>query len=635
MLYSLSSSIAATSKEVELISRQVLLGNPERMNPLLSSDGQYLAYIAPDRQNILQIFVRFIAGQDDRPVTSDRKQGIRDYMWVYGSGQLIYAQDADGDENYHLYLLDIDSRETRDITPFKGIQAQLVALDPKFSRTALVAMNLKNPEQHDVYRLDLDSGKMRLAATNPGNVVEWISDAQLRVRAATAATADGGYNLLVRDSESKPFRCVQCWGSGDSGEVIGFSEDGRTLYATASYNANVNQLLAFDLASNRQTVLAQDPQYDVDKVLVDPRRGTIQAVSFYRERCEWQVLDESVATDFTRLARVQRGQFSIVSRDLKDGRWIVAYDTDDGPVRYYDYRRDTKSAALLFSHQRELEGLALARIEPIRYHARDGLLIHGYLTLPVGKAKEKLPTVLLVHGGPEARDRWGFNAIVQWLANRGYAVMQVNFRGSTGYGRDFLDAGDHEWGGKMQDDLIDGVKWAVGEGIADPGRIAIMGISYGGYAALVGLTQTPDLFACGIDIAGPSNLSTLIESVPPYWQAERAQLEKRIGKVRTEASFLKSRSPLFFADRITAPLLIGQGANDPRVKPTESEAIVAQMRKLNKPVTYILYPDEGHGFARRENTLHFFANAEAFLSKCLGGRLEPLSEIKGHSGILK
>jgi dipeptidyl aminopeptidase/acylaminoacyl peptidase len=313
----------------------------------------------------------------------------------------------------------------------------------------------------------------------------------------------------------------------------------------------------------------------------------------------------------------------------------VSYVMDNGPVYFYSYDRATKKASLLFSNQPALEKYQLAKMQPISFQARDGMTIYSYLTLPVGVPPKNLPAVLYVHGGPWGRDVWGLNSTAQWLANRGYAVLQINFRGSAGYGKNYLNAGNREWAGKMHDDLIDGKRWLVKQGYADPKRVGIMGGSYGGYATLVGLTFTPDEFAAGVDIVGPSNIVTLLKTIPPYWEPTKAMFKRRVGDLETEVEFLHSRSPLFKADQIKAPLLIGQGANDPRVKQAESEQIVEAMRKANKPVEYIVYMDEGHGFARPENRLHFYAKAEEFLAKHLGGRFEPMTDIKGHSGVIK
>jgi dipeptidyl aminopeptidase/acylaminoacyl peptidase len=402
-----------------------------------------------------------------------------------------------------------------------------------------------------------------------------------------------------------------------------------------SHDANARRLIALNLKTGKETVIAEDPEYDVASILIHPVRRVIQAVSFCKEREEWKVLDKAVAADFEALAAVRRGEIRIVSRDLADTTWLVAYVADDGPIYYYTYDRASRTAALLFTHQPKLEGLPLAQMKPVSYRSRDGLMIRGYLTAPVGVAAKNLPTVLLVHGGPWGRDRWGFHPWAQWLANRGYAVLQVNFRGSAGYGKKFLNAGNREWAAKMHDDLIDGVNWIIQQGIADPKKIVILGGSYGGYATLVGLTFTPDVFTAGVDLVGPSNLITLLKNFPPYWAPIMNLIKYRVGDPDTEADFLKSRSPLFFADRIKAPLLIGQGANDPRVTQAESEQIVEAMRKAGKPVEYIVYTDEGHGFARPANNLHFFAKAEEFLAKHLGGRFEPAGEIKGHSAVIK
>jgi dipeptidyl aminopeptidase/acylaminoacyl peptidase len=371
--------------------------------------------------------------------------------------------------------------------------------------------------------------------------------------------------------------------------------------------------------------VAEDKQYDAGGVLRHPRTRKLEAVEFIRARSEWTLLDRSLQGDFDALRKVRDGDFAVTSRDLADQYWIVAYDVDDGPLYFYLYHRATKAAKILFSSRPGLEKFKLAKMQPISFQARDGMTIDGYLTLPVGVAAKNLPLVLDVHGGPWGRDTWGLHNEVQWLANRGYAVLQINFRGSTGYGKDYLNAGDREWAGKMHSDLIDGKNWAVQQGYADAKKVAIYGGSYGGYAALVGLAFTPDEFACGVDIVGPSNLSTLIQSIPPYWAPIKAMFDKRLGKIETDEEFLKSRSPLYKANQIKAPLFIAQGANDPRVKQAESDQIVAAVRKNNKPVEYLVFPDEGHGFARPENRLKFYAAAEPFLAKYLGGRAEPPS----------
>lgn len=618
-----------------LIPREILFGNPERTSPRLSPDGKYLAYIAPDEKNVLQVWLRTVGQEDDRQLTDDKKRGIRIFFWTYNADRLMYMQDADGDENFHLYLVNIQTNLVRDLTPFQGVKAQPVALDHKFPDLVLVGLNLNNPQIFDVYRINLKNGAVDFDTENPGNIVSWEADPEFQIRAATATTPDGGSDLLFRETTDRDWQNLRHWGPDEEGGPVSFSADGKILYIEGNHDANAQRLIALDLATRQETVIAEDPQYDVGSIMMQPISRVIQAISFYKDKQEWQVLDQSIAADFDTIAKIRPGEFFISSRDLADRNWLVAYMADDGPVYYYAYDRDTKNSTFLFSNQPKLEGLPLTSMQPVSYTARDGLTIHGYLSTPVGIPSQNLPTVLLVHGGPWARDTWGYDSEAQWLANRGYAVMQVNFRGSTGYGKAFLNAGNREWAAKMHDDLIDAVNWLVEKGISDPQKIAIMGGSYGGYATLVGLTFTPDVFACGVDIVGPSNLITLMQSIPPYWEPLKASFYHRVGNLETEEEFLKSRSPLFSIDRIKKPLLIGQGANDPRVKQAESDQIVEAMKKANLPVEYALYTDEGHGFARPENRLHFFAVAEQFLAKHLGGQFEPMTDIQGHSAVIK
>lgn len=609
-----------------MVPREILFGNPEKAQARLSPDGKLLAYLAPSN-GVLNIWVRTVGQADDRVVTSDKKRGIRIFQWQLDSEHVIYLQDKDGDENWHLHQTSLKTKMTRDLTPFDGIQARLVASEDRFPDTLLVALNVRSPRLHDVYRLNLANGALDLDTENPGDVADWTADGNLVVRAAQVQTPDGGTLIRVRDDAKSPWREFQRWSSDETlGGVLGFSADGKAVRLLSSVGANATRLLEVDTATGKQTVVAEDPQYDVGGALINRRTRKIEAAQFIRARREWSPLDESVQADFEAIRKVRDGDFTVTSRDLTDKTWLVAYLTDDGPVYFYSYDRGTKTASLLFSHQPKLEQYKLARMRPVSFKARDGMTIYGYLTLPNGGSGKSLPVVLIVHGGPWARDVWGFEAEGQWLANRGYAALQINYRGSTGYGKAYLNAGDREWGGKMQNDLIDGKNWVVREGYADRNKICIMGGSYGGYATLVGVTFTPDEFACGVDIVGPSNLATLIRSIPPYWAPIKSLFDKRVGKVDTEEDFLKSRSPLFKADQIKVPLLIGQGANDPRVKQAESDQIVAAMRKNNKPVEYIVFPDEGHGFARPENRLAFYAAAEEFLAKQLGGSAEPPSD---------
>jgi dipeptidyl aminopeptidase/acylaminoacyl peptidase len=625
----------ASAKDTPLIPREILFGNPEKANPQLSPDGKLLAYIAPDKKNVLQVWVRTVGKEDDQKLTDDPKRGIRQYFWAFDNQHLLYLQDADGDENFHVYAVDLKDKAVKDITPFKGARAQGVDTDPNFPNEILVGINAKDKSKFDMYRIDLKTGEAKLDTENPGSVVGWVTDPKFQVRAGTAATPDGGYDLLVRETTDKEWKKLKHWDSEEQGQAVGFDESGKNLFVVANHDANAMRLLLMDAATGKEKVLADDPEYDIGNALAHPTKHTVQAVAFNRDRVEWKVLDETIADDFKALEKAHNGEFNVVSRDLADKTWLVAYTNDNAPTTYYTYSRDGKKTTKLFSVQPKLEGMTLATMKPISFKSSDGLTIHGYLTLPPGVEPKNLPTVLDVHGGPWARDTWGFNPTAQWLANRGYAVLQVNFRGSTGYGKKFLNAGNREWAGKMHQDLIDGVNWIVKEGVADPKKIAIMGGSYGGYATLVGLTFTPDTFCCGVDIVGPSNIISLLKTIPPYWKPALAMFGKRVGDPEKDEEFLKAHSPLFKVDQIKSPLLIGQGKNDPRVEQAESDQIVEALRKAKKPVDYVVYTDEGHGFARPENRQHFNAITEEFLARYLGGRYEPMGEIKGHSGVLK
>jgi dipeptidyl aminopeptidase/acylaminoacyl peptidase len=458
-------------------------------------------------------------------------------------------------------------------------------------------------------------------------VGNWTTDAEMRVRGAEFLKPEGGGEFKVRDSESAPWRTLATWGIADQFNSIDFSKDGKSVYVQTNLGADTIGLYAMDAATGKMTKMASDPGVDLGNVFEHPVSRVVQAVAFSRDRTRWQVLDPSVSKDFEALAKAAPGDFNIINRDLADKTWLVIYVNDASPVRYYSWDRTAQKATYLFSARPNLEKYTLAPMKPVEIKSRDGLMLPSYLTAPVGVPAKGLPMVLWVHGGPWARDQWGYDAYAQWFANRGWAALQVNYRGSQGFGKKFRNAAIHEFSGKMHDDLVDAVKWAIAEGIADPKRIAIMGGSYGGYATLVGLTFTPDLFACGVDIVGPSNLVSLVESFPPYWGPFLSNTwYPFVGnpKEPKDRADMESRSPLFKVDKIRVPLLIGQGGNDPRVTQKESEQIVAAIEKNGGRATYVLYTDEGHGFARPENRVDFNARAEKFLSGCLGGRAEPM-----------
>lgn len=612
--------LAARADLPPLIPRAVLFGNPEKASPAISPNGLMLAYLAPSN-GVLSIWVRTVGKSDDRLVATDPARPIRNVLWQPDSKHVLYEQDKGGSENFHVYQTDIATKATRDLTPFgDNVRSDIENVDPRFPNTLLFTSNKRDPKVFDVYRLNLRTGAAMLDTQNPGNIGAWLEDNDLVVRGALQNNADGSNELLIRPNPSTPWHTLLKASPDDLLAPVAFSADNRSLYVSSSVGANSSRLLRYDLSTDRYSVVASDPTYDVGGPLIDAKTRKLVAVAFQRDRTEWDVIDPSYAADFAALRKLHPGDIGFLSSTANGRRLIVNYLVDNGPVSYYSYDRATKRGTFLFVSRPALLNYKLASMRPITYKASDGLTIHGYLTLPVGVAPKNLPMVLYVHGGPWGRDTWGYSGYVQWLANRGYAVLQPNFRASTGYGKAFLNAGNRQWAGAMHQDLLDAKDWAVAQGYADPKKVAIMGGSYGGYAVLAGVAFSPDAFTAGVDIVGPSNLNTLLASIPPYWSTGRATFTLRMGDT---VDFLNSQSPLFKADQIKVPLLIGQGANDPRVNRRESDQIVAAMRKNSEPVEYIVFPDEGHGFARPENNKRFNAAVEAFLGKYLGGRVEP------------
>ncbi len=615
--------ISAAAQETftaPVIPREILFGNPQRTDPQISPDGTQLGYLAPVN-GVLNVWIRTLGKEDDRAVTNDQHRGIRNFLWQYDNKHILYVQDVGGDENWRLYQADIASRQTKDLTPFDKVRVDIVAYEWRFPDTILVQMNKRDEKLFDVHRIDLSTGKVDLDTENPGDVQSWQADNALQVRAAQVSTDDGGTIVRVRNDSKSPWRELIKWGADETfGGINGFSPDNRALLITTSLDVNAARLLEIDIASGKRKVLTEDPQFDVQGTISNPRTNALEAVSYQKQRVEYVFIDQEVKADFGTLQKVRSGDIADISQALDDKKWVVGYVSDDAPEYWYLFDRATKQATLLFSNRPQLEKYKLSKMSPVEFSARDGMKLYGYLTTPAGIEPKKLPMVLFVHGGPWGRDAWGYNRYAQWLSNRGYAVLQINFRGSTGYGKKYVNAGDRQWAGAMHTDLLDGKAWAVKQGVADANKVCIMGGSYGGYATLAGVAFAPDAFACGVDIVGPSNLNTLLKTIPPYWSTLLAVFHKRMGD---SEQILKEQSPLFKADQIKSPLLIGQGANDPRVNKAESDQIVAAMRKNNKTVQYYVFPDEGHGFARPSNNMAFNAVSEEFLAKYLGGRFEP------------
>ena len=628
-------AVAQPVAGVPLIPREALFGNPEKAGGRISPDGHWLSWIAP-RDGVLNVWVAPASDiSKGRPITAEKVRPIRQYFWAPDSKQILYVNDKGGDENFLLYGVDIVSGAERKLTPFEKTRVQVVGVSPLIKDRILVGLNNRDAKWHDVHSLDLGSGKLTPVLMNMGGYAGFLTDANLVVRGAIKSRPDGGsdyFRVAGNKVDEKPTETITLEDSSTTSPA-GFTTDGKTLYWLDSRGRNTAALIAQDVASGKKTVIAEDARADIGGAMSNPRTGRVEAYAVEYLRNDWTPLGGAVKSDLDFLESKLKGDITVTSRTLADDKWTVVSGSATQPSVAWLYDRKARALTKLFESRPALSGMPLTEMHPVEIKARDGKTMVSYLTLPPGsdpdgdgKPSAAVPMVLLVHGGPWGRDSYGYNGLHQWLANRGYAVLSPNFRASTGLGKDFVEAGNLQWGRKMHDDLLDAVDWAVAQGVTSADKVAIMGGSYGGYATLAGLTFTPDKFACGVDIVGPSNLQTLLKAIPAYWESGRAQFYKRMGDPTTEAGrkVLDDASPLFKADQIKRPLLIGQGANDPRVNVKESEQIVQAMKGKNIPVTYILFPDEGHGFARPVNSIAFNAAAENFLAGCLGGRAEPV-----------
>lgn len=644
-LMSAAGPVPALSAEAPLIERAKLFGNPTRAAGRLSPDGKWLSWVAP-RDGVLNVWIAPVADPAKaRAMTAEKARPVAGYYWAPDSSMILFVTDKGGDENYLLYGVDVVSGVQKTLTPFEKTRVMISGTSPLVKDRILVGLNNRDPRFHDVHSLNLKTGELTLLVKNDG-YAGFIADPQLEVRKALRQRSDGGMDLFeVKDGKVAATPSEQiAFEDSMTTQPAGYSTDGKVLYWVDSRGRNTAAVIAQDLTTGAKTIVAEDPKADIGSAMLNPTTGRIEAYGVNYLRNEWIPVGDAVKADLAFLKAQLKGQFSVTSRTDADDLWTVGVDPVTGPTTQYLYDRKAKTLTKLYVTRPELEGATLAAMHPVEIRSRDGLTQVAYLSLPPGsdsdgdgKPDKPVPLVLLVHGGPWGRDGYGYNGLHQWLANRGYAVLSTNFRGSTGFGKAYLNAGDKEWAGKMHDDLIDAVDWAVKTGVTSRDKVAIMGGSYGGYATLVGLTFTPETFACGVDIVGPSNLNTLLSTIPPYWEAMKSQFANRVGDPATPEgqALLKERSPLTRADAIRRPLLIGQGANDPRVKQAESDQIVKAMEAKKIPVTYLLFPDEGHGFARPENAIAFNAATEHFLERCLGGRSEPYGQaLKGSSMVV-
>jgi dipeptidyl aminopeptidase/acylaminoacyl peptidase len=640
-----------------LIPREVLFGNPERADPRISPDGSQLSWLAPDKNGVLNVWVSAIDGANPHPVTNETDYPIHYYRWAADGKHILYLHDNNGNEIDHLFSADLTSGNVRDLTPFRGVRAQNVLTDSQHPKSLLVALNLRDRDVFDMYRVDLETGAITLEATNPGDVLTWKTDNDFVLRAATAFDGKTGRTIIrVRDAADKPWRDLVVMpferalfaGEVVNGSLIaGFDPDGKSWLIDSALHSDKGRLVRVDLQDGRELgVVAEDAHADVAyfsgsrlglelSVICHPVTGALQAVEFDYTTPHWFFLDPKLKADFESINREVPGFIELVSRDNGDEKWIVAIQQSDAPDSYYAFDRKTKKLTKMFDSNPDILRFPRAPKKPVAIKARDGLELVGYLTTPPGVEAKNLPLVLLIHGGPWDQDDDSYDPEVQFLASRGYAVLQVNYRGSTGFGIDFFNAGNLEVGLGMVEDLFDAVRWVVDQGIADPKRIAAMGGSMGGFATLRALEMRPDLFACGVDEFGPADEATSLRSFPKYWSNIVARWRRREGDADHDENWNRKISPLYHVDVIRAPLLIGQGKNDPRVTIANTDAMVAALRKAKREVIYVVYSGEGHGFARPENELDFYGRVEEFLAKNLGGRAEPWKKIAGTTAELK
>ena len=618
-LFFAMSAACAFAAVPPLLPMEDFFRNPTNAAFSISPDGTKLAFARP-WEHRMNVYVRDIATGNEKRITSATERDIAGFFWK-GSGKIVYAQDSGGDENFHVYITDIDGSEARDLTPFEKVKAGVLDDLEDAPIHMLIGMNRRNPEVFDVYRCNILTGELELVGENPGNITGWMTDHDGKLRAAVQT--DGvNETLLYRTDESQDFRPLITTNFKETFSPVMFAYDNKMMYVASNLSTDKTAIYTFDPETNKTLDLVfQHDEVDAGSLMHSKKRKVITGVTYTTDRRHYKFFDaEREELQKTLDAFFPEVEAVVADVDDDERRVIVRTYSDRTRGAYYLFDRKDESMSKLADLSPWLKADQMAPMTAITFPSRDGLKIHGYITLPVGVEAKNLPLVVIPHGGPSARDGWGFDSEVQFLANRGIAVLQVNFRGSTGYGKSFWLAGFKQWGRKMQDDVTDGVQWAVNEGIADRSRLAIYGGSYGGYSALAGATFTPYLYACAVSYVGPSNLFTLLESIPPYWKPFIDMEYEMIGDPVKDKELLTEVSPVFHAENIRIPLFIAQGANDPRVNKAESEQIVDAVRKAGKDVVYMVKDNEGHGFHNEENRFDFYRELEEFFRKHLGSR---------------
>ena len=609
--------------EHRLIPLEDFFRNSERTSFQLSPDGRHLAYLAP-YENRMNVYVIPLGDAADQPlrVTEETARDVAGYCWA-DNERLLFMKDVGGDENYQLFGVRCDGSDLRAYTPFPGVRTALLDDLEEQTDVVMIEMNRRNPEVFDPYRLNLRTGELTLLAENPGNYQGWMTDHQGRLRAATAIVDGVNTQLLYRDTEDEPFRVVLTTNFKTTVNFLLFTPDDKQVYAVSNRDRDKLALVLMDPASATELeVLYEDERYDVSSIMYSRKRKKLLSVycTGHKEPVRHYFDEEERALRERIKRHFPHHRVAVADTDKAEENYLLYAGGDRTRGAYYHYVPQTDTLTLLAELAPWLHEEEMAEMHAVTYTTRDGLTIEAYLSLPYGltpATARHLPVVIHPHGGPWARDTWGYSSVVQFLCNRGYAVMRMNFRGSTGYGRRFLEASYKQWGLRMQDDITDAVEWLKAQGIADPKRIAIYGASYGGYATLAGVAFTPKLYACGVDYVGVSNLFTFMQTIPPYWRPMLEMMYEQVGNPETDREQLAATSPALHADRIEVPLFIAQGANDPRVNKAESDQMVAALRERGVEVEYMVKEDEGHGFSQEENRFDFYRAMEAFLAKHL------------------
>jgi len=585
--------------------------NPEESSHEVSPDGKYISFLAPYERR-MNVFVKTPGGTPTR-VTAETERDIDGYFWK--GDRILYTKDFGGDENFHVVSVNLQGDDLKDLTTGEKVQAHIVDALIDDDLHLIVAHNRRDAEVFDVFRVNVVTGKEELIAQNPGNITVWMTDHDGRLR--VAITTDGvNQTLLYRDNEQDAFQPVVTMDFKETLAPLFFTFDNRKLYVSSNRGRDKGALFVFNPQTGKEEdLLFEHADVDVSWMTYSRKRKTLTVIGYTTWKTELKFLDAESEASYKFVQEQLPGyEISFASTNKNEDKYIAVAHSDRAPGRVYFFDKATRKLDFLLDIAPWLPESELAEMKPVKYLARDGMTIHGYLTLPKGVDAKNLPVIVNPHGGPWARDAWHYNPEVQFLANRGYAVFQMNFRGSTGYGRKFWEASFKQWGRAMQDDVTDGVRWLIAEGIADPRRIAIYGGSYGGYATLSGVTFTPDLYAAAVDYVGVSNLFTFLSTIPPYWKPYLEMLYEMVGDPVQDKELLAAVSPALHADKIKTPLLIAQGANDPRVNKAESDQMVEAMRKRGVSVEYLVKDNEGHGFANEENRFDFYDAMEKFLA---------------------